>query len=228
VGQTVAHLTDFSEASAEAFIHALALALAYKHRFYLLHVKDPEREDSWSSFPHVREALARWGLVASDVARSEIEAKLGIQVAKVEIESNDLAGGIFNFILSHRPDVFVLATHGREGLNRLLYGSKAEEIARRTHVPAIFIGPEALTNQMDKFGLNEFCFLSRTALRQFIRRVFLLSYSRQLAFHRQLFTSCMSAIVRRRLWECQTNPSKLSMDRSKKQFCGLPRTITLT
>jgi hypothetical protein len=30
------------------------------------------------------------------------------------------------------------------------------------------------------------------------------------------------------LWECQTNPSKLPMDRSKKQFCGLPSTITLT
>ncbi len=65
MGQTVAHLTDFSEASAEAFFHALALALAYKHRLYLLHVKDPEREDDWSSFPHVREALARWGLVAA-------------------------------------------------------------------------------------------------------------------------------------------------------------------
>ena len=61
----------------------------------------------------------------------------------MEITSEELAGGIFNFILNHRPDVFVLATHGREGLNRLLYGSKAEEIARRTHVPAIFIGPEA-------------------------------------------------------------------------------------
>ncbi len=141
--QTVAHLTDFSEVSAEAFVHALALALAYKHRLYLLHVKDPECEDSWSSFPHVREALTRWGLMAADVEPSEIEVKLGIQVVKVEINSTDLAGGIFNFILRHRPDVFVLSTHGREGLNRLLYGSKAEEIARRTHVPAIFIGPEA-------------------------------------------------------------------------------------
>jgi nucleotide-binding universal stress UspA family protein len=143
VKHTVAHLTDFSEASAEAFVHALALALAYKHRLYLLHVKDPRDEDSWSSFPHVREALARWGLMAADAEPSEIEVKLGIQVVKVEIKSTDLAGGIFNFILRHRPDVFVLATHGREGLNRLLYGSKAEEIAHRTHVPAIFIGPEA-------------------------------------------------------------------------------------
>lgn len=37
-----------------------------------------------------------------------------------------------------------MATRGRQGLNRLLYGSKAEEIARYTRVlPAIFIGPEA-------------------------------------------------------------------------------------
>jgi nucleotide-binding universal stress UspA family protein len=76
-------------------------------------------------------------------AQSEVEAKLSIKVVKVEIASEDLAGGIFKFILSNRPDVVVLATRGRQGLNRLLYGSKAEEVARRTHVPAIFIGPEA-------------------------------------------------------------------------------------
>jgi nucleotide-binding universal stress UspA family protein len=49
-------------------------------------------------FRVVREALARWGLVPSDVARSEIEAKLGIQVAKVEIESNGLTGGAHGFV----------------------------------------------------------------------------------------------------------------------------------
>jgi nucleotide-binding universal stress UspA family protein len=143
MSRTVAHATDFSEASAEAFAHALALALAYKHRLYLLHVKDPEHEVSWSSFPHVREVLARWGIVAPDIAPSEIETKLGVRIAKVEIDSRDVVGGIVHFILSHRPDVLVLATHGREGLNRLLYGSKAEEIAHHTHVPTLFIGPEA-------------------------------------------------------------------------------------
>jgi nucleotide-binding universal stress UspA family protein len=143
MSRTVAHATDFSEASAEAFAHALALALAYKHRLYLLHVRDPEHEVSWSSFPHVREILGRWGIVAPDIAPSEIETKLGVRIAKVEIDSRDVVGGIVHFILSHRPDVLVLATHGREGLNRLLYGSKAEEIARHTHVATLFIGPEA-------------------------------------------------------------------------------------
>jgi nucleotide-binding universal stress UspA family protein len=141
--RTVAHATDFSEASAEAFAHALALALAYKRRLYLLHVKRPEDEASWSSFPHVREALARWGIIAPDVAPSEIETKLGIRIAKVEIDSQDLVGGLRHFILLHRPDVLVLATHGREGFDRLLHGSKAEEIARHTHVPTFFFGPEA-------------------------------------------------------------------------------------
>ncbi len=231
VAQTVAHLTDFSEASAEAFLHALALALAYKNRLYLLHVKDPEREDSWSSFPHVREALARWGLVAADVARSEIEEKLGIQVAKVEIESNDLAGGIFNFILSHRPDVFVLATHGRQGLERLLYGSKAEEIARRTHVPAIFIGPEA-RGFVDK----------ATGQVRLERILFPVAHSPS-PIHSSRFVSDLLAPLgvssasfhflhvgdsAPKIVECQTNQSKLSMDQLKRQFCALRRIIMLT
>ena len=88
--------------------------------------------------------LAGWGVIDADTAQSEVEAKLGIKVAKVEIESEDIPGGILDFILKHPTNVIVMATRGREGLNRLLYGSKAEEIFHRTQVlPAIFIGPEA-------------------------------------------------------------------------------------
>ena len=142
--KTVTHLTDFSEASDEAFAHALALALAYKHHLYLLHVKSPGHEVSWSSFPRVRATLAHWGLIDTNAAESEVEAKLGVKVAKVEIASEDIPGGILDFILKYPTNVIVLATRGRQGLNRLLYGSKAEEIARHTQVlPAIFIGPEA-------------------------------------------------------------------------------------
>lgn len=142
--KSVALLTDFSEASDEAFAHALALALAYKHHLYLLHVKSPGLDASWSLFPRVRETLAHWGLIDTNAAESEVEAKLGIKVAKVEIASEDIPGGILDFILKHPTNVIVLATRGRQGLNRLLYGSKAEEIARRTRVlPAIFIRPEA-------------------------------------------------------------------------------------
>ena len=142
--KTVALLTDFSEASDEAFAHALAFALAYKHHFYLLHVKNPERDPEWSSFPQVRETLARWRVIDADAAQSEVETKLGIKVAKVEIESEDIPGSILDFILKHPTNVIVMATRGRQGLERLRYGSKAEEIFHRTQVlPAVFIAPEA-------------------------------------------------------------------------------------
>ena len=141
--QTVAHATDFSEASLVAFAHALRIALVTESRLYLLHVRDRGREQTWTSFPHVREMLAKWGLMQPDEPPAQIEAKLGIKITKVEIQHDDPTDGLFEFVLGHRPDLMVLATHGREGLNRWLRGSVSEEVARRTHVPTLFIGPRS-------------------------------------------------------------------------------------
>jgi nucleotide-binding universal stress UspA family protein len=142
--QTIAHPTDFSPASARAFAHALRLALNTRSRLLLMHVKERGQDDSWSSFPHVREVLARWGLMGVDEPPTAIETKLGVPVVKTEIEHHDPTSGLSEFVLGHRPDLLVLATHGREGLSRWLTGSVSEETARRTHVPTLFIGPEAL------------------------------------------------------------------------------------
>jgi hypothetical protein len=68
--------------------------------------------------------FARWGVIDGDAAQSEVEAKLGIKVAKVEIESEDIPGGVLDFTLKHLTNVIVMATRGRQGPNRLLYGSK--------------------------------------------------------------------------------------------------------
>ena len=56
--RAIAHPTDFSEASAQAVVHALRIALKTKCPLHILHVtRDPGR-DEWAAFPHVREALA--------------------------------------------------------------------------------------------------------------------------------------------------------------------------
>jgi len=139
--QSIAHPTDFSAASAQAFAHALRLALDTNSRLALLHVTKQSSEDDWASFPHIRETLARWGLLSENTPRAELEARLGIKVAKIKIRHRDPAAGLFEFFLSHRPDLIVLSTHGREGVDRWLSGSVSEEIARHTHVPTLFIGP---------------------------------------------------------------------------------------
>ncbi len=141
--QSIAHPTDFSKGSALAFAHALRMALASKSRLWLLHVTSSAEKHEWSSFPHVRALLSHWGLLDSNASPRDIAAQLGIEVSKVEIRHGDPALGLFEFFLSHRPDLIVLSTHGRDGLNRWLRGSVSEELARQTHIPTLFLGPKA-------------------------------------------------------------------------------------
>jgi nucleotide-binding universal stress UspA family protein len=141
--QSIAHPTDFSVPSTLAFAHALRLALDTKSRLSLLHVNEKGSQDDWTSYPHVRETLVRWGLLNEKAPLTDLEARLGIKVTKVEIRHRNPATGLFEFFLTHRPDLIVLSTQGREGLDRWLRGSVSEEIARHTHVPTLFIGPNS-------------------------------------------------------------------------------------
>jgi hypothetical protein len=63
-------------------------------------------------------------------------------VSKVEINHRDAISGISTFIIGHRRDLLV-ATHGRQGINRWLHGSVSEEVLRRTRVPTLLIGPHS-------------------------------------------------------------------------------------
>jgi nucleotide-binding universal stress UspA family protein len=139
--KTIAHPTDFSPASSGAFAHALRLAMEFRAKLDLLHVKYPEDDDAWDAFPHVRETLARWGVLPEDASYSDMEHQLGISVRKVEIGRGDPVAGIIQFLLSHRADLIVVATHGRSGFNRWLSGSVAQDVAHRIHLPTLFIGP---------------------------------------------------------------------------------------
>ena len=84
--QSIVHPTDFSDLSADAFVHALRIALAAKTKLYLLHV-ETGHESKWWSLPHVRYTLALWKLMTDDVTekhpQAAIEAKVGIRVVKV-------------------------------------------------------------------------------------------------------------------------------------------------
>ena len=95
--QSIAHPTDFSATSALAFAHALRLVLETKSGLSLLHVNEKGSQDHWTSFPHVRETLVRWGLLNEKAARTDLEARLGIEVTKVEIRHRIRSPACSNF-----------------------------------------------------------------------------------------------------------------------------------
>jgi nucleotide-binding universal stress UspA family protein len=138
----IAHPTDFSQASAEAFAHALRLAVEFRCRLDLVHVRYQSSE-TWSSFPRVRETLARWGFLEEDATHAEVEKSLGVGIRKIAIEHAHPLQGVADFLIAHRPDLVVMATHGAQGWSRWLSESVSEGIAAKTHIPALFIGPKA-------------------------------------------------------------------------------------
>ncbi len=139
----IMHATDFSELSMSAFAHALKISLTVKCKLYIAHVAEQTDADDWQSFPHVRETLARWGLLDAAAATSAILDKLGVEVAKVEIAPQDPVRGLAHFLAGHPCELMVLATHGREGLPRWIKPSIAEAISRHSHLQTLFIPPHA-------------------------------------------------------------------------------------
>ena len=141
VSAPIIHPTDFSDASMNAFAHALKIGLVAKCRLYVVHVAERKDADDWQAFPHVRRMLARWGVIEANAPTAAIFDRLGVEVAKVEIEPQDPVRGLVHFLQGHPSDLMVLATHGRDGLPRWLRPSIAEALSRRTHMQTLFIPP---------------------------------------------------------------------------------------
>ena len=141
--RAIAHPTDFSAASAAAFLHALRIALTARCPLLIMHVSTDVTKDDWASYPHVRQTLSQWGLMDEHESPAAIEQKLGVKVVKIELMPMETTKGILHFLHGHPADLIVLATEGRQGLARLLHGSVAEAMARAAHVPALFVPEKA-------------------------------------------------------------------------------------
>lgn len=138
--KSIVHPTDLSFASLDAFAHALRIAVACKSLLHILHIEAPEVEDDdWDRFPHVREMLARWGLISPVAKREEVAEKLGLRVVKASVQSESAVAGVNAYVDRHLCDLLVMMTRPRSALERLLVASVAEETARETHAPALFL-----------------------------------------------------------------------------------------
>jgi nucleotide-binding universal stress UspA family protein len=133
---SVLHPTDLSEASLNAFHHALAVAIRRGAEFTLLHAVGRRSTDSWADFPAVRETLARWGEHGST---SGLEKTIRQSVvSKREVPIRDPVAACLEHIERHATDMIVLATEGRSA-SRLVRASRAETLAREARLFTLFV-----------------------------------------------------------------------------------------
>ncbi len=133
----ILHPTDFSAESELAFAHALRLAVTNRGHLSLLHVEE-ESEVAWERFPAVRQTLERWGLIDVNARRSDI-ADIGLGVEKLVIHDDDVAHAIEKRAAHRSVDLLVLATHNRRGLSTWLKPSVAQQAARQSSLPTLFV-----------------------------------------------------------------------------------------
>ena len=135
----IIHPTDFSHGSDVAFTHALRLAVDMKGSLEILHVDDKDsRRPDWDRFPSVRGTLVGWGLMQEGAAKSAV-AELGVRVTKSACRSDQTADMVVERIERHGAELVVMATHQREGLNRLIHKSVAENVVEKSGTAALLI-----------------------------------------------------------------------------------------
>ena len=132
----ILYLTDFSKCSGVAFPFAIAMARNYGATVHVLHVLTPAIPKACGEAIHADEELANAEML-----------KISSQFADVAHDTAVVRGAALwpalePVISRHHIDLIVLGTRGRTGFQKLLLGSVAEEILRRSTVPVLTIGPD--------------------------------------------------------------------------------------
>jgi nucleotide-binding universal stress UspA family protein len=138
----IVHPSDFSRASLIAFAHALKIALQSKAELEIVHVQPHKlgsaKDVHWTEFPGVRATLARWKILAPEATAEEV-VKAGLKAKKILNSESDPLESMVHYCQDHPPDLLVLATHQRDGLERWLHKPVAEPLARRSRAMTLFL-----------------------------------------------------------------------------------------
>lgn len=136
----ILYLTDFSEPSEAALPFAVSIAREYGAKVYAFHVLIP----AVYSYTTPETAAASLDAQEDDaqVNMQRVNSQLAGLPHEVLVERNTgVWPAIEAAIKEYAIDLIVVGTHGRTGAQKLLLGSVAEEIFRRSHVPVLTIGP---------------------------------------------------------------------------------------
>ncbi len=146
--QRILHPIDLEHPSAEAFCHALRLALcATGHP----HSKDPaflelfhcagETPVAFADFPRVRQRLIRWGVLADGAERQEV-VELGLSVRK-QIARGEVVEEITLESETSQFDLLVMSSQARAGWSYFMHSSTSASAVHNTQIPGLIFPGEA-------------------------------------------------------------------------------------
>jgi nucleotide-binding universal stress UspA family protein len=176
--KNILYLTDFSQASEAALPFATSIAREYEAKLFPFHVFIP------AAFTYTTPELTAAALEAQeDVIRTNIQGVCaqcaGLPHEAVVVQGLEIWPPIEQAIKDYSIDLIVLGTHGRTGTQKLLLGSVAEEVFRRSHVPVLTIGPAERTGAHRAAKFRRVLFATDFSAESFAAAPFALSMAQE-------------------------------------------------
>jgi nucleotide-binding universal stress UspA family protein len=142
--KNVLFATDFSEASQAALPYAAAIARRYDSQLYIAHIMSPASYiiPSLPGDPVTLDSI-------HEAARADVRQRMETVASHLKtvphhtyFREGDVWESLADLIQTHEIDLLVVGTHGRTGVEKLVLGSKAEEILRLAPCPVLTVGPK--------------------------------------------------------------------------------------
>lgn len=140
--KTILFPTDFSQGARAAMEYAVAMAKDCQAKLILLYVIQDISIAEW----YIPSSLSAADLVedmqksaTKEMEKWQAEAKQQLK----DVESLVLRGVPFVEIIKTakdmKADMIVIGTHGRTGIDHMLFGSTAEKVVRKSHCPVLTV-----------------------------------------------------------------------------------------
>jgi len=135
---------DFSSASEKAASYAKALARRFSSTVENAHVFDPSVVTSYEEAIIGLMVKERRQIISENLERLRDDfSASGIDAQTTSPEDHRPVAGLLKVAKEHEVDLIVAGAHSKSGVERLILGSKAEQLIRNAKCPVLTAGPNA-------------------------------------------------------------------------------------
>ncbi len=134
---------DFSENSKKILKSARYMAETFSADLSLIFVVQSFEDYSGFFVPHMPlDQLADEMLIGARKKMADfVEDHLGELKVNAQVVAGDVAEEILGYAEKEQMDLIIMGTHGYKGLERILFGSIAEQVVKNSPCPTLTINP---------------------------------------------------------------------------------------
>lgn len=142
--KTILFPTDFSDGARAAMNHAVSLAKDYKAKLLLMYVVQDIAVSEWYipstlSMTELLEDMEKGAWTEMEKLGSEVGATVGADNMEKIISRGVPFVEILRTAKDRSVDLIVIGTHGRTGIDHMLFGSTAEKVVRKSPCPVLTV-----------------------------------------------------------------------------------------